>query len=90
MPDDARSHIVTVTQHTGPVLACCPVDCLRLVIRGAAFNVLARAYDAPFDSPQTAGDVVGLYEQGRLGEIRGLGPRLLARITAGLAEAGLT
>jgi hypothetical protein len=38
-------------------------------------DMLARAYDAPFDPPETVAEVVDLYQQGQLGEIWGLGPR---------------
>jgi hypothetical protein len=86
MPDDRRSHIVKAPQHTGPVLASCPVDCLEIAIPRAAFNALARGEGAPFGPPSTVGDVITLYQQKRLGEIRGLGPRLIAQIEAGLAR----
>lgn len=54
----------------------------------AAFNPLARAYNAPFDPPTTVGQVVELLRQGRLGQAAGLGPRRLGEIEAGLVLAG--
>jgi hypothetical protein len=84
-----RSHIVTVTRHTGPISSHCPIDCLWIVIPCTAFNALARAYSAPFAPPSTVGEVIALYELNRLVEIRGLGHRLIAQIEAGLIEAGL-
>jgi hypothetical protein len=82
-------HIVTEPRHAGPILPGCPIDCLRLDIPTAAFNALARAYGASFPPPVTAGDVAGLYRQGRLSEICSLGPRRIAQIEAGLTAAGL-
>ncbi len=86
MPADRRSHITTAPQHTGPVLAGCPVDCLEIAIPRAAFNALARGEGAPFGPPSTVRDGITLYQQKRLGEIRDLGPRLIAQIEAGLAR----
>jgi hypothetical protein len=54
-----------------------------------AFNQLARAYDAPFNPPDTVQDVVDLYQQRRLGQICGLGPRRIGEIEASLVFAGL-
>jgi hypothetical protein len=75
-------------------MADCPVDCLRTVISGRVLNRLARADGrgvlvAPCGPPATAGDVVRLYRQGRLGEIAGLGTRSITEIEAGLVFAGL-
>jgi hypothetical protein len=67
----------------------CPVDCLMSVVSASAFNLLARAYFAPFDPPRTVADVVGLYRRGRLREIWGLGPRRIGEIEVGLVFAGL-
>lgn len=55
----------------------------------ASFNLLARAYDAPFDPPRTVGDVMDLYDRRMLRQIRGLGPRKISGIEAALVFAGL-
>jgi hypothetical protein len=65
------------------------VDCLRALLSAAAFNLLARAWGASFGPPATAGDVVGLYRQDQLRQIRGLGPRRHGEIQLGLQLAGL-
>lgn len=77
------------TGHAGLIIPDCPIDCLQTVLSGAAFNHLARCYDAPFDQPRTVGDVVELYQRGRLGAIRGLGSRRIGEIQASLIFAGL-
>ena len=66
----------------------CPVDCLKAVLSLMAFNFLARAYDAPFDPPETVGDVLRLFRERRLGEISGLGRRRIGEIEVGLIFAG--
>jgi len=68
----------------------CPVDCLGAVLSRATFNPLARAYDAPFDPPETVGDVLRLREQGQLGKISGLGRRRIGEIEVGLVFAGFS
>jgi hypothetical protein len=83
-----RSPHVT-TGHAGLIRPDCPVDCLRTVLSGAAFNLLARGHGAPFDPPPTVGDVIELYQQHRLGQIGGLGPRRIGEIAVGLIYAGL-
>jgi hypothetical protein len=55
-----------------------------------AVNTVARAYGAPFESPETVADVVDLYQQGLLGKIWGLGPRRIGEIEIGLIFAGVT
>lgn len=75
--------------HHGPVSADCPIECLLAVLSLASFNPLARAYDAPFDPPQTVGDVMDLYAHRMLGQIRGLGPRKISELEAALVFAGL-
>ena len=67
----------------------CPIDCLKAVLSGMAFNPLARAYEASFDPPSTVGDVLKLYREHRLGEIWGLGRRRIGEIEVGLVFAGL-
>ncbi len=67
----------------------CPVDCLKAVLSGMAFNPLARAGQASFDPPRTVADVVTLHRAGRLGEIWGLGPRRIAEIGVTLVFTGL-
>ena len=68
----------------------CPLDCLKTVLSAMAFNPLARAYDAPFDPPDTVGAVVKLYEHGQLGKIKGLGPRRIGEIEVCLIYTDLT
>jgi hypothetical protein len=72
------------------ITRACPVECLRAVLSAAAFNLLARAWGAPFGPPATAGDVADLYQQNQLRQIRGLGPRRHGEIGLGLQLAGLT
>jgi hypothetical protein len=71
------------------ITPACSVECLDAVLFGTAFNPLARAQGVPFGPPGTVGDVIGLYRQRRLGEIRGLGSRLIGQIEASLVSAGL-
>jgi superfamily II DNA or RNA helicase len=52
-------------------------------------NLLARAYDAPFEPPSTVGDVIGLHARRQLAEIPGLGRRRLSEIEAAIVFAGL-
>jgi hypothetical protein len=56
----------------------------------AAFNLLARAWGAPFSPPATVGDVADLHQQNQLRQIRGLGPRRHSEISHGLQLAGLS
>lgn len=74
---------------TDPVQADCPVGCLAAVLSAKAFAPLRRAYMAPYEPPRTVGDVVQLLQQGRLAEIRGLGPRRIGEIEMCLVLAGL-
>lgn len=67
----------------------CPVDCLRSVLSGMAFNPLARGYGAPSGPPRTVGDVVELYRRRQLSQISDLGPRRIAEIEVSLVYAGL-
>jgi hypothetical protein len=75
--------------HHGPIALRCPVECLQTVLSMATFNTLARAYDAPFDPPQTVGDVVGLYQQHKLRDIHGVGRRRVSEIEVALVFVGL-
>lgn len=75
--------------HHGPVTPGCPVECLLTVLSLDSFNPLTRAEGAPFDEPRTIGDVMELYARGQLHGIRGLGPRRISEIEAGLVLAGL-
>lgn len=68
---------------------CCPIDCLRTVLSTATFNLLARAYDAPFEPPAIVGDVVALYRRGLLHLIWGVGRRRCAEIEVVLVYLGL-
>lgn len=67
----------------------CPVDCLRSVLSGKAFNPLARSHGAPSGPPRTVGDVADLYQRGELDRISGLGSRRIAEIEVSLVYAGL-
>ena len=75
--------------HHGPITPNCPVDCLQVVLSKRSLNLLARAYDAPFDPPQTVRDVVELCQQRKLGQIGGLGRHRISEIRAALVYAGL-
>ncbi len=65
------------------------MSCLRSVLSAKAFEPLRRAYVASSEPPRTVGDVVQLHQQGRLSEIRGLGPRRIGEIEICLVMAGL-
>jgi hypothetical protein len=84
----ARSPHVA-TGHVGPISPDCPIDCLGMVLSAAAFNQLASCYGAPFNPPQTVGDVLELYRQGHLAAIAGLGTRRIGEIETSLIFAGL-
>jgi hypothetical protein len=75
--------------HHGPIVPGCPVGCLRSVLGRRSLNQLARADRAPFGPPQTVRDVIRLYQQRQLSQIRGLGPRGRSEIEAALVYAGL-
>jgi hypothetical protein len=88
------SHGLVAAEAGDAITLECPVDCLGSVISGRVLNRLARADGrgvpvAPGGPPATAGDVVRLYREGRLGEIAGLGARGISEIEAGLVFAGL-
>jgi hypothetical protein len=68
----------------------CPVDCLTTVLSLSTFNVLARAYEAPFDPPETVGDVLKLHQERRLRQISGVGARRTGEIEVGLIYAGFS
>jgi hypothetical protein len=67
----------------------CSIDCLRAILSGVAFNPLARASSASFDSPDSVADVVKLVREGKLDGIYGLGPRRIGEIEVALVFAGL-
>ena len=83
-----QAHACNCRPHT--ITSGCPVDCLVPVLSLVTFNTLARAYDAPFDPPETVGDVVQVYQRGLLSEIWGLGPRRIGEIEVSLIFAGVT
>ena len=85
LTDAPRSRV----PHHGPVTRDCPVECLLTVLSRNSFNLLTRAYDAPFAEPRTVGDVVDLYTRRQLRKIRGIGPRRVSEIEAALVLAGL-
>jgi len=72
-----------------PITPGCPVDCLKAVLSLPAFNILARAYDAPFDPPETVADVLRLHQARALGQVSGLGRRRIGEIEVALVFAGL-
>jgi hypothetical protein len=74
---------------TGPIKADCPVECLRGVLSAKAFMPLSRAFMAAAEPPRTVGEAARLCEQGKLAEIRGLGPRRIGEIQLCLIVAGL-
>lgn len=67
-----------------------PVSCLSAAIGNLVFSALARALSDQF-SPivLTAGDVAGLYRDGELASLPGIGSAHLAGIERGLFVAGL-
>jgi hypothetical protein len=75
--------------HADSVTADCPVRCLRAVVSAHAFEPLRLACLSWSDPPRTVGDVARLHEQGRLSEIRNLGPRRIGEIEMCLILAGL-
>ena len=75
----------TADAHDGPVEPGCPLGCLRTVVSAMALNRLEQV----LDGPQTVGQVLDLYRQGKLGDIRGLGPKRVSEIGTALAFAGL-
>jgi hypothetical protein len=75
--------------HADSVTADCPVRCLRAVVSAHAFEPLRLACLSWSDTPRTVGDVMRLHQQGRLSEIRNLGPRRIGEIEICLILAGL-
>ena len=75
--------------HAEPVKADCPVACLRGVLSAKAFIPLRRASMASYEPPRTVGEVAQLHQQGKLSEVRGLGPRRIGEIELCLILAGL-
>jgi hypothetical protein len=75
-----------MSEHCGPITADCPATCLASVISLMALN---RLLSSPHEQrPETAGDVVAICREGRLGDYRGMGPRRRSEIQAGLVLAG--
>jgi hypothetical protein len=89
MPADDAAPDVLDRCDTDTIRLDCPIDCLQAVTSAAAFNLLARAYHAPFAPPATVGDVVELIQRHQLGKIWGLGPRRIAEIEVSLVLAGI-
>jgi hypothetical protein len=75
--------------HADPITAECPVRCLRAVVSAQAFAPLRLACLVWSDPPRTVGDVAQLHQQGRLLQIRNLGPRRIGEIEMCLILAGL-
>jgi hypothetical protein len=68
----------------------CPVSCLRAVLSWKTLSVLASAPEAPFDPPETVGDILRLHQERRLRQISGLGRRRIGEIGVGLVYAGFS
>ncbi len=85
MPGD--EHMPTC--RADPVRADCPVGCLRAILSAHAFIPLSWAYMASYEPPRTVGEVARLHREGKLSEIRGLGPRRIGEIELCLILAGL-
>jgi hypothetical protein len=86
--------LIAAAENPHVITPGCPVECLRSVLSSRVFNRLARADGrsvpvAPCGPPTTVGDVLDLYQQGRLTQIAGLGPRCISEIEVGLVFAGL-
>lgn len=75
--------------HHGQIRPECPSACLLAVLSRKCFNLLSRAYGAPFYPPGTVGDVLELYKRNRLREIGGIGARHASEIETALVLAGL-
>jgi hypothetical protein len=73
------------TQRSHRITADCPVRCLRLLVSARAFNPLVHVYDPP----RTVGDVVSLYQEGKLADFRNLGAISLREIAVALDIVGL-
>lgn len=87
IPDVIRCDIVA--DGLSRISPGCPVECLRSVLSGMAFNPLARGFGAPSGPPRTVADVLELYQHRELVGISGLGPRRIAEIEVSLVYAGL-
>jgi hypothetical protein len=89
-----EGHEIPADDHTSncwadPVRADCPVGCLAAFLSAKAFIPLHRAYWASYEPPRTVGDVAQLLQEGKLAQIRGLGPRRIGEIQLCLTLAGL-
>jgi len=71
--------------HCGPIEPGCPLECLRTVVSMMAWNRLKWA----LDTPRTAGEVLELYRQGKLGDIHGMGRCRISETGAALVFGGL-
>jgi hypothetical protein len=68
----------------------CPVGCLRAVLSWKTLVIVAGAPEAPFDPPETVGDVLKLHRGRRLRQVSGLGRRRIGEIEVGLVYAGFS
>jgi hypothetical protein len=73
-----------------PITEGCPVLCLRVLMRGGAYGALVRAYEAPFERPDTVRDVLRIVRSDQLSLIQGIGPKRSNEIKAALVLAGLS
>ncbi len=67
----------------------CPVTCLDVVLSASAFCPLYRARHDWTNPVRTVSDVVALYQQEKLRELRGLGVRRIGEIEHWLNYTGL-
>lgn len=57
-----------------PVRADCPLECLAAVLSAHAYNPLGHAASYDYPGLRTVGGVAAFYRDGRLADIRHLGP----------------
>jgi hypothetical protein len=65
-----------------PIRLDCPIACLRFTPH------IARVLERHREAPITVSDLLDLVSTGALTDMKGLGPRRVARIKAVLAQAG--
>lgn len=78
----------TLAEH--PITRECRIVCLKRQLSAHAYNPLERAYSLEeFDKPKSVGNVVDLYESGKIRDIDNLGRRKIGEIGLVLQLAGL-
>lgn len=67
----------------------CPVACLAPLLTRPTFDALAAGVVGHNDAPATVGQVIELYEQNLLRDVRNIGPSRAGEIRRALVQAGL-